>query len=81
MTEYCNCVLHGRDVAIAFLSHPETWEKFMRVSVKKKVDHDRDLIVTPMRMLIEHMPSMVKCFYVTSTSFSCVCFCILCTCL
>ena len=61
MTEYCNCVLHGRDVAKAFLSHPETWKKSMRVSVKKD-DHDRDLIVTPMRMLIEHMPSTLEYF-------------------
>ena len=50
-----------RDVAIAFLSHV-TWKKSMRVSVMKKDDHGRNQIVTPMRMLIEHMPGMIKCF-------------------
>ena len=46
--------IHGRDVAIAIISHPNTWKKFMRLCVPG----NNGQIFTPMRMLIQHMPGV-----------------------
>ena len=69
-----------REVARVFLSHA-TWKKSMRVSVMKKDDHGHYQIVTPMRMLIEYMPGMVKIFYslLCSVSMSTLYVAVMCT--
>ena len=48
------CCDNYRSVATAFISDDKTWRKSMRLAVKED-DH----ILTPMRMLIEHMPGYI----------------------